>query len=41
MKEYYRKLIIELLPKINDEFKLHEIYVLALINVGEDGAGNE
>ncbi len=30
MKDYYRKLITELLPKINDEMKLHEVYVLTL-----------
>lgn len=36
MKDYYRKLIIDLLPKITDEMKLHEIYVLALMNAGEN-----
>lgn len=35
MKDYYRKLITELLPKITDEMKLHEIYVLALMNAEE------
>ena len=28
MKEYYRELITELLSKIDDEQKLHDIYVL-------------
>lgn len=37
MKEYYRKLIANLLPKITDETKLHEIYVLALVDAGEVG----
>lgn len=37
MKDYYRKLIAELLPKVNDELKLHEIYVLVLVNAGEGG----
>lgn len=42
MKDYYRKLITELLPKVNDELKLHEIYVLVLMNVEEKGgADNE
>lgn len=40
MKDYYRKLITELLPKVNNELKLHEIYVLALVNAGESGEGS-
>ncbi len=35
IEEYYRKLIAELLPQIKDEIKLHEIYVLALMEVTE------
>lgn len=40
MKDYYRKLIADLLPKITDEMKLHEIYVLVLMNVEEVGKSN-
>lgn len=40
MKDYYRKLITDLLPKITDEMKLHEIYVLALMGVRESESNN-
>lgn len=40
MKDYYRKLIIELLPKITDEMKLHEVYVLAL-KYADEGVVNK
>lgn len=41
MKDYYRKLITDLLPKITDEMKLHEIYVLVLMNISESGHTKE
>lgn len=41
MKDYYRKLITELLPKINDEMKLHEVYVLALKCADKGGVSDE
>lgn len=42
MKDYYRKLITDLLPKISDELKLHEVYVLALMYAdnGENGGAS-
>lgn len=40
MNERYRELIVELLPEIDDEQKLHELYVHALM-ITKEGKENE
>lgn len=40
MNERYRELIVELLPEIEDEQKLHELYVHALM-ITKEGEKDE
>lgn len=39
MLEHYRKLIADEIQKIDDEIKLHEIYVMALMATSKKGDG--
>lgn len=41
MNEYYRELIGQTIQKIDDEMKLHEIYVMALMAVPSEENAHE